>query len=225
MNQRFDIKIQTERGAVLIVALIMLLLLTMIGVAGIRETQLQEKMAGGAQDRELALQAAEAALRAAEAQVVGGSCSGACATQGYIAYSNSTTASVNPTGITTAWLRLDRRVHPTTGTDCTGTPSTCLNETQYWQAYPWLTGNASTAYAGTLSASSNIGTVPRYVIEKLPAGYSAIYGTTNAVTSGATVTVTDFLVTARGTGTVACSSDPCSNSAVVILQTLYRYHN
>ena len=58
-----------QRGVVLVIALIMLLLLTMIGIAGIRDTQLQEKMAGSAQDRELALQAAESALRVAEALV------------------------------------------------------------------------------------------------------------------------------------------------------------
>jgi type IV pilus assembly protein PilX len=58
-----------QRGAALIVGLIMLLLLTLIGVAGMRDTLLQEKMAGNMRDREIALQAAESALRAAEAQL------------------------------------------------------------------------------------------------------------------------------------------------------------
>lgn len=55
-----------QRGAVLIVALIMLLLLTLIGMASIRGTSLQENMAGNMRDSNLALQAAEAALRRGE---------------------------------------------------------------------------------------------------------------------------------------------------------------
>lgn len=60
-----------QQGAALIVGLIMLLLLTLIGVAGMRDTLLQEKMAGNMLDREVALQAAESALRAAEASIAG----------------------------------------------------------------------------------------------------------------------------------------------------------
>jgi Tfp pilus assembly protein PilX len=58
-----------QRGAALIVGLIMLLLLTLIGVAGMRDTLLQEKMAGNMRDREIALQAAESALRAGRGAV------------------------------------------------------------------------------------------------------------------------------------------------------------
>lgn len=55
-----------QRGAVLIVGLVMLLLLTIIGVAASRTGLLQEKMAGNMRDRQLAFQAAESALRAGE---------------------------------------------------------------------------------------------------------------------------------------------------------------
>lgn len=55
-----------QRGATLIVALIMLLVLTVIGVAGMQDTTLQERMAGNMRDRNLAFQAAEAALRGGE---------------------------------------------------------------------------------------------------------------------------------------------------------------
>lgn len=55
-----------QRGAVLIVGLIMLLLLTMIGLTSIRGSDLQERMAGNMRDRNLAFQAAEGALRLAE---------------------------------------------------------------------------------------------------------------------------------------------------------------
>lgn len=55
-----------QRGAALVVGLIMLMLLTLIGVAGMRESLLQQKMTSNTKDREVALQAAESALRAAE---------------------------------------------------------------------------------------------------------------------------------------------------------------
>ncbi|MEW6176401.1 PilX N-terminal domain-containing pilus assembly protein [Stutzerimonas frequens] len=58
-----------ERGAVLLVALVMLLLLTILGAAAMRDTNLQERMAGNMRDHNLAFQAAEAALRFAEQEV------------------------------------------------------------------------------------------------------------------------------------------------------------
>ncbi|WP_417447431.1 MULTISPECIES: pilus assembly PilX family protein [Gammaproteobacteria] len=60
---------QQQRGAVLLVALIMLLLLTVLGAAAMRDTNLQERMAGNMRDQSLAFQAAEAALRFAEQEV------------------------------------------------------------------------------------------------------------------------------------------------------------
>jgi len=55
-----------QRGATLIVALILLLVLTVIGVAGMQDTTMQEKMVGNMRDRNLAFQAAEGALRGGE---------------------------------------------------------------------------------------------------------------------------------------------------------------
>lgn len=55
-----------QNGAVLIVALIMMVLLTIIGVTGTNVTSLEEKMAGNMRDRNLAFQAAESALQAGE---------------------------------------------------------------------------------------------------------------------------------------------------------------
>lgn len=58
-----------QRGAILIIALFMLLLLTIIGLSSMRGTMLQENMAGNLRDSSLALQAAEAALRRGEKEV------------------------------------------------------------------------------------------------------------------------------------------------------------
>lgn len=55
-----------QKGAVLAISLIILLLMTMIGVSAMQSTTLQEKMAGNLRDANLAFQAAESGLRDAE---------------------------------------------------------------------------------------------------------------------------------------------------------------
>ena len=55
-----------QSGAVLIISLIMLLLLTVLATSGMQNTSLQEKMAGNLRDKNLAFQAAESALNVAE---------------------------------------------------------------------------------------------------------------------------------------------------------------
>lgn len=58
--------LQRQRGVVLIVSLILLMVLTLIGVTAMQTSTLEERMAGNAWDKQRAFQAAEAALRAAE---------------------------------------------------------------------------------------------------------------------------------------------------------------
>ena len=59
----------SERGAVLVVGLIMVLLISIIGVSAIRGSNLQEAMAGNMREHNLAFQAAESALRDGEGVV------------------------------------------------------------------------------------------------------------------------------------------------------------
>lgn len=59
-----------QRGVVLVVGLVMLLLMTIVGLAAIRGTGMQELMAGSMRDRNLAFQSAEAGLRFAEEMLV-----------------------------------------------------------------------------------------------------------------------------------------------------------
>lgn len=56
-----------QKGSVLIVTMIFLLIMTMIGTAGIEVTGLEERMAGNMRDRQMAFEAAEAALMDGEA--------------------------------------------------------------------------------------------------------------------------------------------------------------
>lgn len=59
-----------QRGMVLLVALVMVVLMSLIAVASIKGSNLQEAMSGGMRDRNMAFQAAESALRKAENTVV-----------------------------------------------------------------------------------------------------------------------------------------------------------
>lgn len=59
-----------QRGVALIVSLVLLVVATLIGLAAVRSTTLQEHMSANMYDRSLAFQRAESALRAAEVAIV-----------------------------------------------------------------------------------------------------------------------------------------------------------
>lgn len=59
-----------ERGSALLVSLVMLLLITLIAVGSMQGTILQERMTANLRDRDLAFQAAEAAMREAESVIL-----------------------------------------------------------------------------------------------------------------------------------------------------------
>jgi type IV pilus assembly protein PilX len=67
MKSRFpEPRRHREHGGALIVALVLLLVMTVLGVTAMRNTTLQERMAGNLRDNNLAFQAAERALREGE---------------------------------------------------------------------------------------------------------------------------------------------------------------
>src|SRR3954468_5816249 len=57
---------ERQRGAVLVVSLILLLVMTILALSGSQVVRLQERMAGNVRDSDLAFQGAEAALRDGE---------------------------------------------------------------------------------------------------------------------------------------------------------------
>ena len=86
INKPFIVRYQN--GAVLFISLIFLLIMTIIGITAMKTTVLEEKMASNTKNRNLALQAAEAALRAGELQIANNSITAfdsAC-TGGYCEY-------------------------------------------------------------------------------------------------------------------------------------------
>jgi type IV pilus assembly protein PilX len=71
-NRRFFPGFARQKGTVLLVALIMLLVMTLLGLNSMRGTSLEERMAGNWRDQIIALQAAEAGLREAEGAIAPG---------------------------------------------------------------------------------------------------------------------------------------------------------
>ena len=69
MNARYS---NHQRGVALVVVLILLLIVTLLGLASMRGALLEERMSGNLYDRSLSFQAAERALREAQALVATG---------------------------------------------------------------------------------------------------------------------------------------------------------
>nr|WP_159016282.1 PilX N-terminal domain-containing pilus assembly protein [Lysobacter profundi] len=71
MNRGSSSRPQTQRGVALAVVLILLLVMTLLGLASLRGTLMEERMSANQVDRSLSFQAAEAALREGEAVAAG----------------------------------------------------------------------------------------------------------------------------------------------------------
>ncbi len=69
MNAPSTLDHKPQRGSALVVVLLFLTLMSILGIAAMRTSGLEERMAGNSHDRDVALQAAEAALRDAERDV------------------------------------------------------------------------------------------------------------------------------------------------------------
>lgn len=64
-NSKLSINYSCQRGTVLVLSLIILSVLTLLAVTGMKTSITEEKMSGNIRDRELAMQAAESAMREA----------------------------------------------------------------------------------------------------------------------------------------------------------------
>ena len=71
-----------QQGTVLIIALVLLLVLTILGTAGLQDTTMEERMAGNFRDFSIAFDAAESALRTGEEAIANATVFGAMAFDG-----------------------------------------------------------------------------------------------------------------------------------------------
>lgn len=66
MHPRHPLRNGKQQGAVLVVSLLLLLVMTVLALTASQSTRLQERMAGNLRDSDMSFQAGEAGLRAAE---------------------------------------------------------------------------------------------------------------------------------------------------------------
>lgn len=196
----------TQAGAALITGLIILVLMSLIGITALRTTGLEERMAGHTRDRNLAFQAAEAALRNAE---------------GYL--TNPVVGPFNNKAPHASGLYEPRVPNP----DFTS-PETCTDTAcrPWWDILDWDASD-SAAYSGAIAGVSQ---QPRYIIEDVSGSVKCLAsGCENvppqstpggSVKFGAVPDVGMYRVTARGVG---AQTDGAGNPlAVVVLQGYYK---
>lgn len=144
----------SERGGALIAGLVVLLILTVIGTAGMKSTVLEQKMAGNARSLSIAFQAADTALRMGESQLADAALNWGrdqftCANGKYL-----------PTGCFAGsdpvWKQID-------------------------DLGLWTDPNAVTLYMGTLS-QINANALPGYIVEALPVRRTLESGAESPVT-------------------------------------------
>lgn len=149
MNRGASSSINHARGFVLIVSLMFLVVLTLLGVSIMNTNTLGERMTGYSIDRQVALQAAEAALRDAERDLLfSGRIAG---TTGFVAGCSSDGLCLPETDGTPIWTDLE------------------LGSNQGWlqgdDATPSVSQGTFTNPPGNLAELPAVAAQPRYIIE------------------------------------------------------------
>ena len=181
-----------QEGAILVIALLFLVLLTIIGVSSISGVTLEEKMASNLREQNVAFQAAESALRDAEIDLesgIGGTGNRDPMTVAANFASDCTTAFTNGVCRQPA-----------------APPGTWQTEIVTVSSWNWTDTNKTVAYGRFTGAAALTGVFrqPRYVIEYLQ----------EKDDSSTTPITRYFRISARGWGADQNSS--------VTLQTVYR---
>ena len=193
-----DIRRWEQRGAVLVVGLIFLALLTLIGVTAYSVATQEERMAGNARDRLRAFEAAEAALRDCEQRVRVMSDSDALAFPATeVAHPDKSYPEMYgpPSSQKEKWEELEE-VDPNT-------------KSKYW-----YTSNDPKKYARQLPAGSVPGVheQPRCIVQRLSGAMSG-NASQRAELPQSSASAFAYQVTARGVG--------ANRSAVVLLQSTF----
>lgn len=189
-----------QRGAALVVALILLVVITLVGLAAIGTTIIQNKAASNQFDRQIAFQSAEAAMRVATALIPNnpGMIARDCQTGGIVCQGNPFSDTTLPNG----------SVYTVT-------------------ANPAASSSSASPADTTFTASSVAAMQPQYVIESLGtwtdasnnvgAGNSA--NCRNYGAQGCSSTAVYYRITARSCDPTSAN---CDNRAIVTLQSVIK---
>ena len=128
-----------QQGAILIVSLLLLLVMTLLGITAVSTTSLEEKMASNNRQRQLAFQSASSALRDAETWL-----------RTNIIRVAQFETTFNGTPVELYWLR-----QPTPG------DATRVVPMDIYDGYAWTVGNSQQPATSVTNAANT----PRYVIE------------------------------------------------------------
>lgn len=130
---------QRQNGVALVVALVLLVVVTLVGLAAIRGTSLQEKMAGNTMDRAQAFQVTEAALDFAARTVL-------------LPPATPVSANYNVQGVTDCATAA-----------CADNPAVAIPNAAQWVNVPWV--DATGATGNTASIVSIYQNRPSYLIQ------------------------------------------------------------
>lgn len=183
-----------QGGASLIIGLLVLIILTFLGLAAMQSSVLQERMTGNLQDHTLAREAAEAALRNAEAEIFRGDrISGAT---GFASDCNATSPTLR--GLCT----------PASAGSPVWEDSTIVDWSDSASPQPYM------LYGSVVSATTwpNVATQPRYIIEVMPNLRDRSLGAPSYNENGSNMY--QYRITAVGYGASATTR--------VTLQSIYR---
>lgn len=145
-----------QHGVALIVALMFLIVLTLLGLAAMRGTTLEERMAGSSRDYNTALQAAEATLRDAEIDLMGSGLAGYPRVLTFYTFPTTLWGTASPSGCIAGGLCV---VYPAETVQLYNTSSV-----------DWSTsGTTSVRYGTYTGATALVGVAnqPRYTLELL----------------------------------------------------------
>lgn len=216
-----------QSGAILFISLILLVILTVLGVVGLRMSVMQERMGGNQRDREIAFEAAESALRAAEKAI---------GDQALTLVYNDDLASNSPGSNAGYIQQLCEPGDPKRWTQSTAvcqqcTPGATVSGYECpaaacWlcSGYNWNVHSRSAVATGLGSqlrfmSGQNLPSNPRYVIEELKTRVKCSDSEDLDPVSGKSCVLPVRRVTAIGRGVAGGGSD--QDSAVVILQNTY----
>lgn len=190
----------TQRGATLVIALLLMVMIAAYGIPAAMNSIQNERMTGNTRQRDLAFQFAEHALNAADTWIV----SKTASDLNSLAPASTTCPSGNADPNPDDWVLPDGQCHS--------------NDVGYWQAFNWEGTNVRTATM--IGALPNGGdAVTRYIVERMPDfTYCQATGEpppSGSSCSGQTITKSYYRVTARGVGQ--------DSNAVVVLQTMYEF--